>query len=313
MPAFPAPPLSDAARETAERALASEYRFHAGESPAAGVVRIALGRADSAIAHLRHDEDRDEAVHEARKDLKKLRSLLRLARGGLPRKAYRRENHRFRDVGRSLSASRDAAARLETVQALRERYGPELPDASALVARLEAQAAEHHGAGGGAIDDAVAELTSATQALQGLSLKDRDGFALLAPGLERSYRRGRAARRAVRRDPTPEAVHHWRKRVKDHWYHLRLLREAWPAALKGPEAEAHALADLLGDHHDLTVLRDELDREGEDEALDAFAEHRQEELLSEALPLGALLYAEKPGAYVKRVGSYWGAWVASWS
>ena len=103
-------------------------------------------------------------------------------------------------------------------------------------------------------------------------------------------------------------MHEWRKRVKDLWYHLRLLHDVWPAALAGPEQEAHALSDLLGDHHDLTVLIEEL-RDGEEERLvGELAERRQGELLAEAIPLGRRLYAEKPGRFGGRLEAYWGAW-----
>ncbi len=85
----------------------------------------------------------------------------------------------------------------------------------------------------------------------------REGFDLMRPGLEREYRRGRGALRAVRKDPSAEAVHQWRKRVKDLWYHLRLLQGVWPATMGAAADEAHALSDLLGDHHDLSVLIDE--------------------------------------------------------
>jgi CHAD domain-containing protein len=73
-------------------------------------------------------------------------------------------------------------------------------------------------------------------------------------GLERAYRRGRRDLRRVRQDASDEAVHEWRKRVKDLWYQLRLLRNAWPAPLKAASDEAHELSALLGDHHDLAVL-----------------------------------------------------------
>jgi CHAD domain-containing protein len=287
----------------------SEYRFREDEGSARGARRIALGRAESALGHLRGGEDPVRAVHEARKDLKKLRSLLRLVRGELGRKAYRRENERFREAGRMLSDSRDATVRLETVSALGSHYGSELPLPGPLTARL-GQEARRHGGSEEATADAAEALAAGVQALEALPLGDEEGFGLLAPGLERSYRRGRRAYHRVLDQPVPDPVevHEWRKRVKDLWYHLRLLRDAWPAALEGPEKDAHALADLLGDHHDLTVLRAELAAEGDEAALDAFAERRQEELLAEAIPLARRLYAEKPSRYVKRLGSYWDAW-----
>jgi len=50
-------------------------------------------------AHRRNPTD---AVHGVRKDPKKTRALLRLARPGLPDEVYRRENDALRDIGREL-------------------------------------------------------------------------------------------------------------------------------------------------------------------------------------------------------------------
>ena len=50
-----------------------------------------------------------------------------------------------------------------------------------------------------------------------------------------------ATSRRRRADPTVEALHEWRKRVKDLWYHHTLLRELWPPVMRGRRAdEAHA-------------------------------------------------------------------------
>ncbi|MDE3194884.1 MAG: CHAD domain-containing protein, partial [Acidobacteriota bacterium] len=56
------------------------YRLALDESIPRGIRRIAREEIDSAIANLRikTPSKRDEAVHEARKSLKKLRSLVRL-------------------------------------------------------------------------------------------------------------------------------------------------------------------------------------------------------------------------------------------
>jgi CHAD domain-containing protein len=136
-----------------------------------------------------------------------------------------------------------------------------------------------------------------------------DGFDLVRPGLEREYRRGRSALRAVRGDPSAEAVHEWRKRVKDLWYHLRLLQSAWAATMTAAADEAHALSDLLGDHHDLSVLIDDAREQAPGDPgladLGELAERRQAELLAEALPVGERLYAEKPVRFGRRMARYW--------
>src|SRR2546430_1303607 len=82
------------------------------------LARVARGRIRHALGQLDDGHDPDKAVHEARKDMKKLRALVRLMRPELGGKAYRRENARFREVARSLSGVRDAKAMLEALDAL---------------------------------------------------------------------------------------------------------------------------------------------------------------------------------------------------
>jgi CHAD domain-containing protein len=313
---FPGKPLSPEAQERLERATDGRYRLKRDEAAAEGARRVAHGRVTAALEHLRRDAQRDlaTAVHDTRKDMKKLRSLLRLVRDGLGDERYRAENARYRDAARLLAGTRDAEVKLATLGALREHCTGELPPLAGLTAALEAERSRFAG-GGPELEQRLQEAAAAIDA-GGATIDDwpleGDGWKLLAGGIERSYRRGRRRHADVRADPSPEAVHEWRKRVKDLWYQLRLLRESWPEALEGPIGEAHRLADLLGDHHDLSVLADhargaEWGDDGELATLLAAIGQRQDELLAAAIPLGERLYAEKPGAFAKRLGVYWGA------
>ena len=83
------------------------YRLRRKEPAPDGIRRVARGRADDALEQLREGAkgDLNPAVHEARKDLKKLRSVLRLVRNDLGDAVYRSENVRFRDAGRMLSGA----------------------------------------------------------------------------------------------------------------------------------------------------------------------------------------------------------------
>ena len=81
--------------------------------------------------------------------------------------------------------------------------------------------------------------------------------------------------------------------------------------------QAHKLSELLGDHHDLSVLAFDLrDRPGlagggeGSAAIVGLIEARQEELLEAAIPIGERLYADRPKAFVERLGAYWRAWRA---
>lgn len=293
------------------------YRLSEEESPPAGLERIALGRMAHALDELRGRGSGGlaESIHEARKDLKKLRSLLRLVREELGEPVYRRESERFREAGRLLSGARDAEVKLETIDRLRERDG-EIPTKTALeryVRSLESERDEHAHAEAER-ERAASRIEAARAAVEEWELRT-DSWALVAPGLARAYRRGRNRYRDTGGDPSAANVHEWRKRVKDLWYHLRILHPIWPALLAETADQAHRLSDLLGDHHDLAVLaedargrRDRFDSESDLESLLAAVERRQARLLDQALALGARLYAEKPKAFVSRLARYWSAW-----
>jgi CHAD domain-containing protein len=298
------------------------YALQRDEEVAEGIERIAAGRADSAIEHLRgkRDEAFAEAIHEARKDLKKLRSVLRLVRAPLGDERYRRENVRFRDAGRMLSGTRDAEVKLDTLAALEERFGddypgPELtPLAAALRRERQALAdGESRDNGGGSVAAAARQIEDGRDAISDWNL-DGEGFDLIADGLKRAYRRGRKRFADTRELPSSENVHEWRKRVKDLWYHLRLVSEARPKKLGKAADDAHDLSDLLGDHHDLTVLReDAMQRAGlfDGDVLVDFVtlvECRQGELVDSATALAEKVYAEKPKTFVARIEDYWAAW-----
>ena len=292
------------------------YRIKGSESAAAAVVRIAQTRLDGALEELRDGVQKDApaAIHEARKDLKKVRSVLRLVRDPLGKDRFQRENARLREASQALASTRDATVKGDTLEALAERYGDELPDAAKQLERSLDD--EHRSAGseaelGPATQRATVLITEARADVDAWSFS-KSGFKLLAGGLERSYRRGYKRFADVRDDPTPENVHEWRKRVKDLWYDLRLLRGTWPQVLGQLADQAHELSDLLGDHHDLTVLSEDLDGRSEIDGDDATAtqaliERRQEELLEAAVPIGERLYAEPPKMFVERMRAYWRA------
>jgi CHAD domain-containing protein len=291
------------------------YRLRRKEKPAQGMRRIAGGRAADALDQLRYEADGDfaAAVHEARKDLKKLRSALRLVRDELGDDVYARENERFRDTGRSLSGPRDAEVKLETLDSLRERFAERLSSDSLapFVAALRAERDRH--AEEVEVEKAVAELEGGRALIASWPL-DANDWNLFAPGLKRSYRRGRSRFADVRDAASDEAIHEWRKRVKDLWYQLRILRNSWKPVLGETADQAHELADLLGDHHDLAVLREDALGRRElippkqlDELLVAI-DKRQGQLTADAIVLGRRIYAEKPKLFERRLRSYWGAW-----
>jgi CHAD domain-containing protein len=285
---------------------ARAYHLKPKQSLSEGIARVARGRIDHAIDELRGktDSSAEEAVHEARKDLKKLRALLRLARGELGESSFACENTCFRDAGRELAATRDSDVMLDTLKSL------DIPAELGWDLRKAIQAHRVRNGDGGrrsAAAGAVAMLREARGRVDDWPL-ERDSFAALRDGLERTYRRGRRGFKAVRANPTVEGLHEWRKRVKELWYHHTLLLPLWPPVMQAVGDEAHELADRLGDDHDLAVLaawiREHTDADPEFfEAVD----RRRAQLQAEAMTLGARLYADKPSSYVRRLRRLWDA------
>jgi CHAD domain-containing protein len=282
------------------------YRLKAGEPLPEGGVLVAHGRIDHAIAELRGESDSsaEEAVHEARKDLKKLRALLRMSRGELGEDTFRRENTCFRDAGRELAGVRDNDVMLETLMAL------DLPAGMGWELRKTIQDQRALGGGDGrgtAAAGVVAMLHEARGRVDQWPL-EHDSFDALHDGLERTYRCGRRDFRAMRSEPTVATLHEWRKRVKDLWYQHTLLRALWPPVMEAVGGEAHELANRLGDDHDLAMLADWVREhaQAEPEFFDA-VERRRSELQDEAMALGERLYADKPSAYLHRLRRFWAA------
>lgn len=282
--------------------------------------RIALARADSALERLAEAERADDPaapIHGARKDLKKLRAAVRLLRRELGDDLYRAENVRYRDAGRQLSATRDAEVKLETLAALGERFPERLTLEATGEWRAELEAERERAvadAHGGASIAIARNAVEAGRGRIGAWPLRTDSWKLLEPGLGSSYRRGRRAMRRAAANPVGENLHEWRKRAKDLWYHLRILEEALPASLASAIEEADELADTLGDHHDLTVLREDLfGRElptPRRPVLVEAIEQRQGELAAAALERGEALYAKRPKAFRRRLRRGWKNWQA---
>ncbi|MDP3897781.1 MAG: CHAD domain-containing protein, partial [Mesorhizobium sp.] len=145
---------------------------------------------------------------------------------------------------------------------------------------------------------------------------DADGFDALAEGIGAAVAGARKAMRRARADPAPETVHDWRKRVKDHWYHARLLAPLWPVPMDAHARAADRLGELLGQHHDLAVLTARAraepgplgDRAAGRKLLRRLVAERQAALEANCFAIGARLLAEPPDALVHRWRAYWKVW-----
>ncbi|MCW3017450.1 MAG: domain containing protein [Solirubrobacterales bacterium] len=293
------------------------YRLTMTETPGDGLRRCAAEQLEAARDGLATatDETRAEAVHEARKSLKKTRSLLRLARPVIGGKRFKAANAALRDTGRTLSGTRDADVLMEVVDDLEERYGGDIPPAAFNTLRAGVTRAARPPASGRAEDPIAAAIRQLGAVHQDIAdwPVDAATWPIVVDGLARTYARGRADLTGVEEDPAVDARHEWRKRVKDLWYQERLIVDAWEPVLTADAEQAHVLSELLGDDHDLAVLHETIatgrvDAGPQTDSILERIAHRQDELLHDALVLGRRIYAESPRAFAKRVQAYVTVW-----
>lgn len=289
----------------------------------ANLKRIADRQLRKAIAELTiapSDPRLADHVHQVRKRMKMLRGLLRLMRDAMPADMYRRENAALRDAARALSGARDAQVCIETFDTLvppdtlADSARELAPVREALVAardRLLAEAGPEADADETSKHLALArtEVEAVCERLPSWRLTGK-GVKAVAGGLENVYARGRKAYARAYASGDDRDFHEWRKQVKYHWYHVRLLRALWPMILRARAKSLKALADRLGDDHDLTMLRAALPRlEGVEAGvlaeLEWRASRRQAALRDEARRLGGLLHVESPKAFRRRYRRFW--------
>ena len=95
--------------------------------------------------------------------------------------------------------------------------------------------------------------------------------------------------------------------AKDLWHAAQLLRESRPKRAKKLARRAHALSDLLGEDHDLAVLRERMDSQpellqpAERQLLHELVDQRRERLRGQALSCATRLYRRKPGKLRRRL------------
>ena len=228
------------------------YCFKHGEPVAHAIRRIVRDEIDSAIYQLKAGPDRDEAIHEARKSMKKIRAVLRLVRPQMPRE-FKHENRVFRDWAAGLSVVRDATALVEIVDSLEERYGAErLAPVRNAVVELKREREE---AARLDVNRFARRLRRARERVDSWPL-DESGFDLIAPGMKQSYKLGRKAFSHATSGDSAEEYHECRKRSKDLWYHLRLLDPVSPRGLRSSERALDEMQESLGDDHNLAVLKE---------------------------------------------------------
>jgi CHAD domain-containing protein len=273
-----------------------------------GVRRIACAQMDAARTIIAApDRDTAAAIHDLRKHVKRLRGLIRMVKPGFS--AFADENARLRDIGRSMADLRDSDVMIATLDAL-VTGAEDWPNFRAALTTANTAMCD---------PAATAATLARCAAMFGLlrgraaewKIKGR-GFATAADGLSKSYTSAAKGLARVRQNATDTGIHDWRKRVKDHLYQVQIIAPVLPEQLRSRAKNTDRLAEILGQHHDLAVLRDraktlDLPKSEAVRLKTAISVH-QAALLSQALPLGAKLFSSDARLVTDVWAKHWIEW-----
>jgi len=289
------------------------FRIRPGESVSQGLRRVAKKELSSARTELRQaSPPHVDAIHEARKKIKKVRAVMDLiaADDGRGLTGCRK---RVRKVNRMLSGLRDADAMLAILAKLRSK-APHAFDEHTF-ARLRRRLSSHkrtlmknaqQNAAWKSVDRELGKLRKKAKQWRPTHRQ----FGALAAGIKVSYRRGRKALARARKRQGAADFHEWRKHIKALWYQLRLAQRFGPGIGKDLRA-LHQAEAWLGDDHNVVVLCAELSKDASlcDVAhLRRAADRYQCELRRKAIASAAGIYRTRPAIYVRRIKRAWSAW-----
>jgi CHAD domain-containing protein len=287
------------------------FQLRPNETVAHGLRRLATKELKTARKLLRSTTPKTESVHEARKSVKKVRTIVELIDADEGR-GLGRSRKRLKKVNRRLSKLRDADAMLEILRKLRDTK-PESFDEHGF-ARVRRKLEENRktlrqSVGEDGVRAVVRDLKALRRSARGWRPSHRR-FGAVAAGVDAAFRQGRDALARANRRQRADDYHEWRKQMKALRSVLRLIEGCSPQ-IRSDVRLLHDAETRLGDDHNVVVLCRTLSR---DTSLCDFERFRrgatdfQCAMRRKAIAGTKQIFAQRPTVYLQRVKQAWRAW-----
>lgn len=264
---------------------------------------LARGLSASAEQDLKRAADLAN-VHQARRALKRLRSLIRLVATAAGKADARVADTAIKTAADGLAGARRqealsaAAGRLKLPEEIQAQLR------SAIDRRLGPDHAPDQLRAG--VKVALEQIAAFRGAAKQWRLPKSDR-SFCIEGLERTYAKARKTLKTALASGRADDLHKARRHVIHNLHHLDMLHAVWPEILRPWVAELTVLREALGDFNDLDELRalaDELEGQQRFTARRAIDEAAAG-LVKTAAGKARLLYAEKPAAFAARMEAMW--------
>jgi CHAD domain-containing protein len=289
------------------------FRIRPDESVSHGLRRLAAKSLKTARDQLRRrTPPGDDAIHEARKTVKKVRAIVHAIEADDGRRTADGRK-RLRRINRVLSPLRDADAMLITLEKLKRR-NPRLFSEHTF-ARVRRELLRRKRQALKAVDrQSWKKLDRDLRALRASTKRwqlAHNGFRALEPGLRATHRRGRGALARAEKSQAATDFHEWRKEIKALWYELRLLETAG-GIIRQQIGALDRAETWLGVEHNVVVLCAELSKDVsvcagplDVDRLSAAANRYQCELRRKALESARPIYHRNSRDYVHAIERAW--------
>jgi len=277
-----------------------------------GFRRLARKQLRDAADALRRRRPDDEAIHEARKSLKKARAIARLIDAD-EGSGLDRSSRRMRKINRMLSRLRDADAVFQALDRLRRNHDGLIDGKSAAALRRRLRARKRRILAHVHDRDGIRSTREHLDKLRRAAKRWRAAhahFGAIETGVRQTYRRGQKAMRRALETRRATDFHEWRKQIKALWYALRLVQNGSAALQRELDALQRAQA-WLGEDHDIVVLLDAL-VDGDTAAGDAVlngvrqaGQRSQSDLRRKTVAAVRAVYSRDARVFVRAVRRVW--------
>jgi CHAD domain-containing protein len=247
------------------------------------------------------DSDENITIHNLRKHVKNLRALLRLIRTSTGEAFFIKYNYKLRDYNRTTAQLRNSAALIELFKSFPKiiRESKE-NDTKLVLLKLEADLFETRKRSDykSIMQFYKINLKAYKQELNSLDSFNED-FSGVSKSLGHLYYSCRRFMLLSMNNPGEANLHEWRKAVKHLYYCCYSLIPLNRKYLKAYISELKNLSDLLGNIHDIYILKSNILSIPEDP--DNFAgmikslRSYQRDLTIESFIIGGRLFQDKPG------------------
>jgi len=199
------------------------------------------------------------SIHELRKNLKRIRGILRLIRHEVGHGKYHEMNSKKRKIAQQVAALRDDTSQIELLENMRKNIGD--PSINRTISKairqieLKRKAVFEQFYAENKHEQVCNQILLSWSETRELDFAGNPDYYILK-SLRRIHKRARSSMEISQFLKIDDLYHYWRKQVKYLMYQLMILNLAWPSYFNIYIDELNKLGDLLGNLHDLNLFND---------------------------------------------------------